>query len=164
MDSMGYEFIDYGYDFTTQYEDENGNILYDFKPFHSYDMGKVPYIWANMDDYDAISNEILLEIEPKQGNSYMFEGSMKVVNAKGNYLTFSCNNNSEDDIQMHIVLYDSNEEGAKFEYYFKAIPGDNEYAIRISEDYFWDKFNIDTIIFEEKESVTVSELKVLEGD
>lgn len=164
MDSMGYEFIDYGYDFTTQYEDENGNILYDFKPFHSYDMGKVPYIWANMDDYDAISNEILLEIEPKQGNSYMFEGSMKVVNAKGNYLTFSCNNTSEDDIQMHIVLYDSNEEGAKFEYYFKAIPGDNEYAIRISEDYFWDKFNIDTIIFEEKESVTVSELKVLEGD
>lgn len=164
MDSMGYAFIDYGYDFTTPYEDENGNILYDFKPYHSYDMGKVPYIWANMDDYEAISNDKLLEIEKNQDNSYMFEGSQKVVNSEGNYLSFSCNNTSEDDIQMHIVLYDSNEDGAKIQYYFKVLPGDNDYAIRISEDYFWDVFNIDTIIFGENESVTVSDLKVLEGD
>lgn len=164
MDTMGYTFIDYGYDFTTQYEDDNGNTLYDYKPYHSYDMGKVPYLWANMDDYGAISNKILLEIEQKQDDSYMFEGSQKVVNSKGNYLTFSCNNSLEDDVQMHIVLYDSSEDGARIEYYFNAVSGDNDYVIRISEDYFWDIFNIDTIIFEENESVTVTDFKVLEGD
>lgn len=34
---------------------------------------------------------------------------------------------------------------------FNVKPGDNNYLIRVSSDYFWDIFNIDTVIFEYNE-------------
>lgn len=160
----GYTLVDYGYDFTTWYTDENGNIQFTFAPYHSYNLEDVPYIWANYDDYNASDNAVLTKLPALEVNKYVFEGSQKYVSEAGNYLSFSMANITEDDIPVNVVFYDSNNEGAKTQYQLNVKPGENNYLIRISGDYFWDVFNIDTILFGNNESVTVQNVKILEGD
>ena len=159
-----YELIDYGYDFTTFHVDENKNIQYSFKPYHSYDLGMIPYIWANHDNYDAIENKELLYLEPSRTNCYIFEGSQSVVTEKGNYLVFELKNSTEEEQKINIVFYDSVNDGAKVQYYISVVPGTNQYLIRVSADYFWDIFNVDTILFGSNEKLTVGKVRILEGD
>lgn len=164
LTELGYTLVDYGYDFTTSYVDENGNTQYVFAPYHSYNLQDIPYIWANYDDYSAIDNTMLAEITSTEFNVYLFEGSKNYISEKGNYLSYSAINTSEDDICINIVFYDSSNNGAKMQYWFNVKPGNNNYLIRISEDYFWDVFNIDTILFGSNESVEIQNVKILEGD
>lgn len=159
-----YSIVDYGYDFTASYVDENGNTQFSFAPYHSYNLGSVPYIWANYDDYNALENNVLINIDAIGQNCYYFEGSQSVLTNSGNYLAFEMMNVSEDDISINIVFYDSNNEGAKIHYYFTVKPGMNSYLIRVSEDYFWDIYNIDTILFGSNEAVSINNVKILEGD
>ena len=160
----GYWEIDYGYDFTTPYVDNAGYMQYDFKPFHLYDLGMIPYLWANVDTFHAIESNEVVSITKNGKNSFKFDGSKSVIRAEGNYLCFNCVNSSDDSISINIVLYDSENDGAKIQYYFTVVPGDNEYIIRISQDYFWDVYNIDTILFGENKSLIVDNLRVLEGN
>lgn len=163
-DSGYYTLVDYGYDFTTAYLDENGDIQWLFKPYHSYDLKQIPYIWANNDDYGAINNPEVIDIEPAAVNIYVFNGSQSVVGESGNYLALEITNTSKSDVSEGIVLYDSTNEGAKTQYYFTVKPGENQYLIRVSEDYYWDVFNVDTIIFGSNEAITVKDVRILEGD
>lgn len=161
-----YTLVDYGYDFTTSYIDENGESVIEYMPYHSYDLEMIPYIWANNDDYHALENKVLYVINPDQSGKYKFEGSQKYVSDEGNYLSFEACNDTEDNISANIVLNDSDieHEGAKIRYFFTVKPGTNQYIIRVSQDYFWDVFNINTIFFENNEHVSVKNLKILEGD
>ena len=159
-----YVLVDYGYDFTTAYFDKNGNIQWEFKPYHSYDLAQIPYVWANHDDYEAINNTELLKIEPIEKNKYVFDGSRNIVSENGNYLAFEVISNAESSLSKNIVLYDSNNEGAKIQFFFTIKPGTNQYLIRVSEDYFWDVFNIDTIVFGSHDAITIDSVRILEGD
>lgn len=163
-EESGYTAADYGYDFTTAYVDDAGNTQFNFWPYHSYDLQAIPYIWANYDEYEAISNAVIETIEASAVNTYTFDGSQSVLTDEGNYLAFDYTNNSEDDISINIVLYDSKNDGAKIQYYFTVKPGINTYIIRISGDYFWDIYNIDTILYGANEQLTVSNVRILEGD
>lgn len=158
----GYTLVDYGYDFTTSYTDENGNTQSLFMPYHSYDLGQIPYIWANYDDYHAIDNNVIKKIPAIDTNLYSFEGSQAVIGAQGNYLAFEMTSPSEHS--ACIELYDSTNEGARFQYGFLVKPGTNQYLIRVSQDYFWDVYNIDTILFEDNETNVVDHVRILEGD
>lgn len=160
----GYTLIDYGYDFTTVITDENGNLQYVFQPFHSYDLNMIPYIWANYDDYNASENAVLDVISPSDVNIYRFAGSQTIDHSNGNYLSFTYTNTSDSDININVVAYDSSNDGAKVEYYFRVLPGTNSYLIRVSEDYFWDVFNIDTIQFGANGNIALGDLRILEGD
>ena len=166
FEEKGYALVDYGYDFTTSNVDENGNMQLSFAPYHSFDLSDIPYIWANYDDYNAIDNSVITEIEPAQENRYEFAGSQSVLSPEGNYIAFEATNNTDEDISINIVLYDSasENEGAKIRYYFVVKPGTNQYLIRASEDYFWDVFNVDTILFGSKESISIQNVRILEGD
>lgn len=165
LDDNGvYTLVDYGYDFTTPYLDENGNMQWSFKPYHSYDLGQIPYIWANYDDYEAIDNPEIIKLTSRNMNTFQFDGSQSVVSADGNYLAFEMTNTSEEDISINIVFYDSTNEGAKTHYYFIAKPGTNQYLIRVSQDYFWDAFNVNTITFGSNEALTVDNVRILQGD
>ena len=124
----------------------------------------IPYIWANYDNYNALNNRELLVIPATDLYTYKFAGSQAVDHRKGNYLSFECNNPTGSDLNIKVVFYDSSNIGVKSEYFFRVRPGDNRYLIRISEDYFWDVFNIDTVIFEANENYTIGDLRVLEGD
>ncbi len=160
----GYTLVDYGYDFTTSAVDEKCNIQYIFMPYHSYDLGLIPYIWANNDNYSAINNNVLVDLLSNNDNKYEFEGSQTVNSSEGNYIAFVATNNTEDNISTEIVFYDSTNEGAKFRYYFTVKPGKEQYLIRASEDYFWDIYNIDTIMIGCNESVEIQNVGILEGD
>lgn len=164
FEERGYTLVDFGYDFTTCYTDDNGNVQFTFAPYHSFNLQDIPYIWANYDDYNAFDNEVILEIPALETNRYVFDGSRNYISENGNYLAFSMVNVTENDISINMVFYDSNNDGAKVQYQFNVKPGDNNYLIRISGDYFWDIFNIDTVLFGCNESVSVKNVRILEGD
>lgn len=165
FEDADYTIVDYGYDFTTSYIDDNGKEQVSYKPYHSYDLKMVPYVWANYDDYQASCNDVLVEISASETNRYVFAGSQTCVADNGNYLAFEMKNTSEDNITTNVIFYDSSNEGAKIQYYFTVVPGTNQYVIRISEDYFWDVFNIDTILFGSNEAIeTENVIRILEGD
>lgn len=164
LNSLGYTLVDYGYDFTTLRTDENGDTVLDFKPYHSYNLDMIPYIWANYDDYDAINQTELLIPDKMSEYYYHFGGSQKVVSERGNYLAFECTNSSTDNVDYNILFYDSANEGAKVEYHFQVVPGMSSYIIRVSQDYFWDIYNVDTVLFGNINGITVDNVRILEGD
>lgn len=157
----GYEFIDYGYDVFSSTLNENKNIYY---PYHQYDLGMLPYIWANNDKYHSINNEKLMEVELSPANIYKFEGSQSVDNSNGNYIVFECTNFQEQNISMSVAFMDSKNEGIKYEYDYTVIPGVSNYMIRVSQDYFWNVYNIDNIIFTSNSNYSVGKVWVLKGD
>ncbi len=65
---------------------------------------------------------------------------------------------------MSVTFMDSKNEGIKYEYDFTAIPGVSNYMIRVSQDYFWNVYNIDNIIFTSNSNYSVGKVWVLKGD
>lgn len=164
FEEKGYKFIDYGYDFTTMCVDKKGVEQYAFMPYHSYDLEKIPYVWANFDKYKAIQNPSLLELKSETPKQYVYEGSQKYLSEAGNYLLFEMTNATDEETSVNLVYYDSKNDGAKTQYYFTVLPGTNKYLIRLSSDYFWSVYNVDTIVFGGGEEIEVNEVRILEGD
>lgn len=158
----GYTYIDYGYDFTDVAMDDQTQVAY--KPYHSFDLKKLPYIWANYDKYEARNNKIILDIDGGRKNVYLFDGSQSVKKEKGNYVWFEIENYSNEECSTCIDFMDSACEGARFQYKLDILPGTHGYMIRVSEDYFWDIYNINTITLSNEEALTIKSIKVLEGD
>jgi len=164
ISSQGYAMVDYGYDFTMSDTDENGQLTYIYNLSHSYDLNRIPYIWANLDDEEAINNKVLVDLEQIDAYLYKFKGSQGVKSKNGNYIAFECINMSERDVNMNVVFYDSTVDGARSEYYLRIVPGTNQYLIRASQDYFWEAYNIDTVLFGYNDNITIEDVRVLEGD
>lgn len=164
FEENGYVIVDYGYDATISYIDEEGNKQYEFKPYHSYDIGMIPYIWANYDDYDAISSTEMVFVNCDYDNCFSFAGSQTVLNEQGNYLAFECTSINDKTAAVEIVLQDSVNEGARFQYRFRVVPGINQYIIRVSADAFWNHYNIDKITFDGDSDFTIRDVRILEGD
>ena len=162
--ALGYTIVDYGYDFTTLDTDENGNLFYNFRPYHSFDLNMIPYIWANLDDKKAINNDVLADMDTVDANSYKFAGSQELKSEDGNYIAFEGTNTIDSDVNINLVFYDSSNDGAKVEYHFRIVPGTNQYLIRASQDYFWEAYNIDTVLFGSNDAITIQNVRVLEGD
>ncbi len=160
----GYELIDYGYDAAEKNIDEAGNVQFDYKPYHTYGLEMIPYVWANYDKDKAIDNNVQTELDELWTNAFTFGGSQDVVDGNGNYVAFTCNSNSENNVAATIVFWDSNNDVARYQYSFTVVPGSHSYLIRVSQDYFWDIYNIDTISVESDTGVIASEMRILEGD
>lgn len=164
LSNKEYTIVDYGYDFTISNIDENGNMHWKFFPYHNINLVDIPYIWANFDNFKAVRNSISINTQSLGSNYFSFKGSQYVVNKDGNYLSFVIDNISTKELSVNIVLWDSNNDGAKFSYQFTVKPGKNTYLIRISQDYFWYVYNIDSLLFGKNDSFSVSEVSILEGD
>ncbi len=160
LNGKGYIMADYGYDATTKSAD--GEYVY--QPFHQFGLNMIPYIWASYDDYDAVENSVKDELEQTDRNTFIFDGSQTVLTENGNYLLLECINPKENDIPATIVFQDSSNEGARFEYSFTVKPGCKKYMIRVSQDYFWEVFNINTISIISNSQIDVKNAKILEGD
>jgi len=156
--------IDYGFDMTSSYSDDYGNIQYDFKPYHIYDLNQIPYIWANYDKLNAINNSVLDNPYCEFENLYRFDGSQYLPKENGNYLKIECDNYSDETVSITVLFIDSSQDGYRYQYSFKVIPGSNYYLIRISADNFWYQGNINTIYFETPETISINQISIIEGD
>ena len=160
VNEKGYTLTDYGYD-ATKKSAEGGYV---YQPFHQYGLGMIPYIWANYDDYDAVNNPVIDELEQTGTNIFVFNGSQTVLTANGNYLLMECINPGNENISTTVTFQDSSNEGARYEYSFTVKPGTHKYMIRVSQDYFWDVYNINTISISGDSQMQVKNVKILEGD
>ncbi len=160
----GYTLVDYGYDAADISADGDGSELFLYEPYHQFSLQKLPYIWAHYDEYEAWKNDVLEKPENVEGHSYVFSGSQKIKTPNGNYMAFECVNPSETDIEATVIFLDSREAGIRYEYSFTALPGSNTYMIRVSQDYFWEAFNIDTINFESEQEFQIKDINILTGD
>lgn len=162
--SDDFELVDYGYDATSEYTDVDGNIKYQYKPYHSFGSGKLAYVWANFDEAKAINNNVIIQLKETTPNVFEFEGSQSVLTDKGNYVAIECTNSTGKDESAVIIFQDSKNSGARFQYAFTVVPGTANYLIRASQDYFWDIYNIDTISVFSENNIKANSLRVLEGD
>ena len=159
--SKSFSLLDYGYDFTSDSNEENKR---EYKPFHSFNLKMLPYIWANNDKYNAVSLQKLSDLrnhsEDKQ--QYRFSGSKHIDKNNGNYLLMKLK--AETNTMTSVKIYDSNNKGASYTYDFSIKKGENNYLIRISQDYFWHAFNIDTVEISNSPEVNISDIQILIGD
>jgi len=159
--SKRFSLIDYGYDFTSYSNEENKS---EYKPFHSFNLKMLPYIWANNDKYNAVSLQKLSDLrnhsEDKQ--QYRFSGSKHIDKNNGNYLLMKLK--AETNTMTSVKIYDSNNKGASYTYDFSIKKGENNYLIRISQDYFWHAFNVDTVEISNSPEVNISNIQLLIGD
>ena len=144
-----YSLVDYGFD--TGLES------------HIYNIGKVPYLWANVDEYGAVDGLILCSLVKDGAGEYEFEGSKYVNSEQGNYLLLECVNESDHECNMNVILRD-NDNSVIYQYSMCVKPGNNKYIIRVSQDYFWTSFNINHISFEIDGDCNVNAAKILKGD
>lgn len=160
----GYSLLDYGYDLTFIQKDESGNVVQAiYNPYHQYNLQLIPNIWAEYDENKAIQNKVQKEFN-SEGYIYGFEGSQNIDRKKGNYIAFTAINDSEEEKIATVIFSDLSKEGAQFEYQFTCLPGEHEYIIRVSQDYFWEAFNINHILFMPLDNYGVQNVRILEGD
>lgn len=130
---------------------------------HQYNLIELPYIWANLDKYHAIDNEILQELTSSQANTFVFSGSKYVNSDKGNYLAFRAENNDTYATEAEITLLDSKDNKISYTYTARIRPGINQYLLRVSQDYYWNAFNIDNVQLK-ADNVKFDFVRILMGD
>ncbi|MCQ2516262.1 MAG: hypothetical protein MJ094_05310 [Saccharofermentans sp.] len=148
-----YSLVDYGYDVNSK-----TGLAYEF---HDYNLYLIPYIWANIDEMNAISNEVV-ESLIDNGNYYSMSGSDNLYNSEGNYLHIRAY--CEEERIVQISLSDSHNEEGRYSYSFTAVPGENDYLFRISSDYFWNAYVIDTVQLSDSVNFEITQINILAGD
>lgn len=139
----------------------DGRKLYEY---HSPELGMTAYIWANYDQYNAARNTVLEEAVETGDNTFSFRGSQFLDNSKGNYIIFECGYTGEDQGRLTVICEDSSDSAIRYESNFWALPGSNSYIIRVSQDYLWFAYNIDTIRFSGDGAYSIQHVRILEGD
>ncbi len=149
------KLIDYGYDFGAGEEGEDN---------HNFNIKLLPFIWANYDKYNAKNNSVLQEAQHDGSNVYKFSGSKNVDKTDGNYILIEGTNNSKIKTSVFVKLYDSLKKDICYQYQFEVPTGSNKFLIRVSTDYFWYAYNINTIEFESQNRFVIKSVKILKGD
>ena len=159
-----YNLIDYGYDKTKIEKNENGNNQLFYMPFHDFNLNLIPYIWANYDNYNAIKNEEIVSLSLNEMNNYVFNGSQNIDRETGNYLLFEINNPNKNEFYLDVVCNENEKIETQFKYSLRVLSGINRYLIRVSQDSFWEVYNINNIKFQAEYGFSVDNVKILKGD
>lgn len=165
--------IDWGYDGN---KIKDGLVTYK-EDLHDYDIRELPWVWANLDEKQAVKNPVLSVARNTGNGLYLFDPVDIQDKLKGNYLYMEANylgQNSEklyknnDEIAPVRVCLGIFEDGVfteKYRYNIWLKEGLTKNLLRISTDYYWytDKINAIKI---DKGSLSVSNLnfKILAGD
>ena len=156
LDSNTYKLISSGYD----------------ADLHKYDIGDVPFLWANADKYNAVNNNVICIAtrvsEDNVNGSYQdqFDFSLpdNLNKSDGQYIYFECTNNSDIVLSAELTLsnkYKTDE----YSISFNIKPGENRYMFRVSSDYYWYYSNISSAIFGcDSDTIKFGNVKILEGD
>lgn len=157
-----FALIDYGYDLSTELKDDRN--ISGYEHFHSYNLKQLPYIWANNDIYQAVSRAKIAKLKKVVSDKqhFTFEGSKYISSEKGNYLFMKIE--AKSNTLTSLKLSDSNNKCTTYEYKFFIKKEVNNYLIRISQDYFWYAYNIDTFNFTNTSDIKISDIQILSGD
>lgn len=151
-----YELIDYGYD--------QGDVQY----LHDYPMYDIPYLWGNYDTKAAWTNPVLADIYCKGEGQYYMEEPLQIDKSKGNYLllTCRCENEYMEETNNAEIILGSTKAGEEdlFRFRFKLHPGEQQYLIRISADYYWYVQDIDMLYLHTDEEIGDVRMQILQGD
>ena len=154
--TAGYELIDYGYD--------GGETLY----LHDYPMYEIPYLWGTYDTESGWNNPVSAELSEGEKGIYYIENSSGIDKSKGNYLLLTCRCDSEyvQETNNAEIVLGSTETGedALYRFRFKLRPGEQQYLIRLSADYYWYARNIDRLYIQTEEDVSNVKMRILQGD
>ena len=156
LDSNTYKVISPGYD----------------AELHKYNIGDVPFLWANADKYNAVDNDVICTAtrvsENNKDDQYLtqFDFSLpdNLNKSDGQYIYFECTNNSDIVLSAELTLsnkYKTDE----YSISFNIKPGENRYMFRVSSDYYWYYSNISSAIFGcDSDTIKFGNVKILEGD
>lgn len=151
-----YELIDYGYD--------QGDVKY----LHDYPMYDIPYLWGNYDTKAGWTNPVQADIYCKGEGKYYIEESLQIDKSKGNYLllTCRCENEYMEETNNAEIILGSTKAGEEdlFRFRFKLHPGEQQYLIRISADYYWHVQDIDMLYLQTDEEIGNVRMQILQGD
>ena len=138
----------------------------------SYNINKLPYIWANYDVKIKSANTLEKLMNNKEilkfGAKIKYKIPKEFDKSSGNYIVLKINSNS--DSPFDIKLSYGNGSNRNGEYIFSIVPGDSSktYAIRVSSQYNWFTSDNDFITIEAnsgKDIITeLNELNILKGD
>lgn len=149
LKKFDYRIIDYGYDFVStdtfnqmvaDSTKQNGyNTL-----FHIYNVNKLPYLQGSFDKVNINNVEQLKIGDFKLSNGkYLFKGSKSFGLNKVGILTLKAKSDTNSSCQLK--LSSSTNVKASYVYNFACKKGSFTYTFRVSQDYLWHAFNIDTI-------------------
>ena len=151
--SLKYEIVDYGYDSNTD--------------SHFYYIDNIPYLWANADQYNAIDNTEICSLNKNEKGEYIFKGSQSIESITGsNYLMFCCTSAQDNDIVLDVTLQDESNSSISYTYSMFVKHGKHNYLLRVSQDYFWKAYNINSVKFSstDNKDINIHSVKILEGD
>lgn len=151
-----YELIDYGYD--------GEGMLY----LHDYPMYEIPYLWGTYDTERGWENPVLADSFQQNNEVYCIENSGQIDKSRGNYLLLTCRCDSEytQDINNAEIILGSTATGeeALYRFRFRLRPGEQQYMIRLSADYYWYAGDIDRLCIQTEEKIENVRIKILQGD
>ncbi|MCH5207645.1 MAG: US12 family protein [Oscillospiraceae bacterium] len=149
---------------------------YDDK-IHSYNINKLPLIWAERDKKGASQNQVLSDTVKNDSGVYVFTDveSAHMSHDNGKYLLVSVDYpgndtagfTGNDDESCNAVLRMGvlNEKFVSmYSYSFTVQEGKHDYIFRVSSDYYWNVANINSAVIECGSNIYNVKMCVLEGD
>lgn len=154
-----------------RYEDLSSKVQGVYEPIdwmyesnnHTFNLQKLPYIWANYDEKKAIDNIKVLDLLPVSENVFYIDNVEEIEKEKGNYLLISLSSNMDQDV----IISAGNQSGSDLSSVtFSVCEGESSYLIRISSDYYWYNNLLDTftIYVGGENGVINGSMSILEGD
>ena len=130
--------------------------------YHFFDLKWNPYIWANLDKFNAAGNAVLENAQGTDDGRLQFRGSQMYPVSLGNYVAVEIES-PEEFARARILFSESGGEQSQYGYAFDLKKGLQKYLIRSSQDYNWFAYNINTVQLE-CGACTIRRVQILQGD
>ena len=153
QEEMEYNLINWGYD----------------AALHNYYIGRLPGIWAERDEKQAVKNKIVSELKQKNSCYYMDKPAER--QAEGNYLLLSFNcpdketgNAGDTNAVVKLGSCENGKFDEKYQYEMTLTKGYHNYLIRVSSDYYWGQGFIQAVQIDCDVALEAVTMKILAGD
>jgi len=129
---------------------------------HEYDLGDLARLWGMYDIYRAWNNEVCQTIVFDAGGAASINTDA-IDKTSGNYLELTIS--AAKDCSASVTLTGISPEASGATFKFNIARGDHtRYMIRVSSDFNWYFADIDTVVFDSTETVSIDAARVLKGD
>lgn len=127
-----------------------------------YELGNIPFIWANYDVKKSYENDLIDGISKKFSKNRIRIDTSKWEKEKGNYLLIETDSDLEDEL-AYLSLYRDKIKLSTFSFNLKK-GLTKKYIIRVSADYNWINNNIIDLQIDSKANLQNANIKILKGD
>lgn len=136
---------------------------YGFMPdggYHHFDLKWNPYVWANMDKFKAADGPVL-ETARSTTDGFRFNGSRAYSVSAGKYALLEIRN--DESGRASVEFMEEGQQASRYHYDFNLEKGLSRYLVRVSQDYNWYVFNINSVKVA-CAHCEVTGIKILQGD